>query len=219
MKKIITISTAVAIIALSTNLYSRDFRVNQLPNGSKFRCSNCHVSSGGGGALNKFGQIVGSKYLSGGNVVWNAELASLDSDNDGYSNGAELGDPKGEWKIGSANPNVPEITNPGNAASIPSDVIENMDDALAGTIEINSVYPNPLSTNSELKYTIGKSGFYKFAIYNNDGILVSDLASGIIDPGTYSMPLQKINQLNSGLYFLVISNENKSVMKKVFKFK
>lgn len=218
MKKILTISAAIAIISIS-NLTARDFRVNQLPNGSKFRCSNCHVSSGGGGSLNKFGQVVGSKYLNGGNVVWNAELAGLDSDGDGFTNGAELGDPKGEWKIGQANPNVNEVTNPGNAQSIPSDVLENSDNSIAGFVQINSIFPNPLNSNTELRYEIAKSATYNIGIYNSNGILVDELFSGELNPGSYINQLQNIDNFDSGIYFLVISNGKSNATKKLIKLK
>ena len=218
MKIILTILIAIAIISVS-NLSARDFRVNQLPNGSKFKCSNCHVSSGGGGALNKFGQTVGSKYLNGGNVVWNAELAALDSDGDGFTNGAELGDPNGEWKIGQANPNVNEITNPGNPQSIPSDILENSVNSIACFAQINSVSPNPISTNSEIRYEIVKSGIFNIGIYNSNGILVDELYSGELNPGNYINQINNIDNYGAGVYFLVINYGKSNAIKKLIKLK
>jgi protocatechuate 3,4-dioxygenase beta subunit len=48
-------------------------------------------------------------------VVWNAALAALDSDGDGFSNGTELGDPDGD---NTATPGA-VVTNPGLASSFP----------------------------------------------------------------------------------------------------
>ena len=72
----------ICIVVLSNFVQSRSYRVGQLPNGDVFECANCHISAGGGGALNGFGQQVSSGYLSSGNVVWNNALATLDSDGD-----------------------------------------------------------------------------------------------------------------------------------------
>lgn len=95
---------------------ARDFRVLQLPNGNVFGCANCHVSAGGGGPRNPFGQAVES--ITGMSAVpfWSAALAALDSDGDGFSNGFELGDPEGDRTT------IPgwTVTNPGNAASKPA---------------------------------------------------------------------------------------------------
>lgn len=91
---------------------ARSFRVSQLPSGSVKSCANCHVNPGGGGTRNAFGLEVQNNFLSGGQVVWNARLAQLDSDGDGVPNGTELGDPDGD---GTVDPNLP-VTNPGDAA-------------------------------------------------------------------------------------------------------
>ena len=55
-------------------------------------------------------------HLSG-NVIWGPELASLDADGDGVTNGQELLDPFGIWTSGSPNPgNSSSVTAPGNNA-------------------------------------------------------------------------------------------------------
>ncbi len=64
-------------------------------------CVGCHVDADGGSGcgsppcLNAFG----SALLGTG---WGPELASLDSDGDGFTNGEELGDPTGTWVPGTA---------------------------------------------------------------------------------------------------------------------
>ncbi len=100
----------------------RPFRVSQIPNGTKFSCANCHVNASGGGTRNNFGQTVESSFLdASGNVIWNPEIAHLDSDNDGYTNGQELGDPFGIWAPGHDAPGSPDqVSNPGDPLSVPS---------------------------------------------------------------------------------------------------
>jgi hypothetical protein len=96
---------------------ARPFRVNQIPNGSKNSCLNCHFSLAGG-VRNPFGAQIESGFLdapgSSGNVLWGPELAALNADADGASNGAELLDPLGEWHVGLGNPGaIEDVTNPG----------------------------------------------------------------------------------------------------------
>ena len=59
------------------------------------RCYICHVAAGGGGTRTAFGEA----FIANGRV-WNANLAELDSDGDGWTNGQELGDPFGDWDEG-----------------------------------------------------------------------------------------------------------------------
>lgn len=86
-----------AVIAVSlvfgTLTGSEDFMKN-LPVYEQLRCKICHNSSEpimGLPDLNKFGQD-----FNDNGKTWNKELADIDSDNDGYSNGLELGDVEGD---------------------------------------------------------------------------------------------------------------------------
>ena len=75
-----------------------------------------HVDHGGGGALNSYGTAFGAALLT-----WSATLCIADSDGDGYSNGAELGDPCCVWSAGGGDPLwLTDISHPGEATSIPS---------------------------------------------------------------------------------------------------
>ena len=86
---------------------ARSKRVRQVPNGSAASCNTCHTA-GGGSPLNPFGIEIVTNFLTAtgpaGDVLWGPELAALDSDGDGASNGAELGDPEGTWVVGDPNP-------------------------------------------------------------------------------------------------------------------
>lgn len=108
-----------ASLLFTASVEARNFRVNQLPrpNGGKFDCLTCHTSAGGGGPRNAFGQQV--EAIVGGPqqvAFWSAALAALDADGDGFSNGAELGDPEGD---GTTVGTLASVTNPGDAASNP----------------------------------------------------------------------------------------------------
>ena len=81
----------------------------KLPVSSRFGCRNCHQSADptpGNSALNLFGV----DFLDHGRI-WDAELAAMNSDGDGCTNGVELGDADGD---GQRDENVTEETgNPG----------------------------------------------------------------------------------------------------------
>ena len=81
---------------------ARGKRVSQIPNGAVFSCNSCHTA-GGGSPRNAFGLEIETNFLTAagaaGDVLWGPELAALDSDGDGASNGAELGDPDGTWVV------------------------------------------------------------------------------------------------------------------------
>ena len=100
---------------------ARSKRVRQVPNGSAASCNTCHTA-GGGSPLNPFGIEIVTNFLTAtgpaGDVIWGPELAALDSDGDGASNGAELGDPDGTWVAGDDNPEG-ETFHPGDPESTP----------------------------------------------------------------------------------------------------
>ena len=111
---------AVVTVVSTTAIDARGHRVAQVPNGTNIGCILCHNSASGGDARNAFGLEIQNGFLNGFDVVWGAELAALDSDGDGVTNGQELLDPDGLWKIGDDNPgDAATVTLPGNADSVP----------------------------------------------------------------------------------------------------
>lgn len=111
----------ISFLIVVSHATARNFRPSMMPNGSVIDgvgCINCHFNPAGGGFRNNFGNAVFNAIggSSGGVPFWNATLAAMDSDNDGFTNGQELGDENGDG--------VPErttgISNPGSASSTPA---------------------------------------------------------------------------------------------------
>jgi hypothetical protein len=74
--------------------------------------------------MNEFGGEVEHRLLAGpggsDGVVWGRELARLDSDGDGFTNGEELQDPSGSWRPGDRPPGLQSlVTNPGDRRDAP----------------------------------------------------------------------------------------------------
>ncbi|CAH1796343.1 unnamed protein product [Owenia fusiformis] len=67
-----------------------------------------HKNSMGGGERNAFGLA-----FAANGKVWDAKLCNADSDNDGKTNGVELGDPNCEWTEGEAPESTKDISHPG----------------------------------------------------------------------------------------------------------
>ena len=110
-----------AFVLFNDRLEARNCRPNLIPNGGVNRCANCHTNPRGGGRRTPFGQDV-RDVVNGSSCAefWEAELAALDSDGDGRTNGEELLDPLGRWERGEPQPgDDSRVTNPGVEDSPP----------------------------------------------------------------------------------------------------
>ncbi|MFO7915698.1 MAG: hypothetical protein R6U43_08390 [Candidatus Krumholzibacteriales bacterium] len=109
---------AISVACMYGTLSGTETFMNILPVFEEARCSICHQSSqptASDYTLNSFG----SDFMANGNQ-WNGTLAEKDSDQDGYSNGDELGDPDGDGET-----DVNYIrSNPGNPDDKPSSIDE-----------------------------------------------------------------------------------------------
>lgn len=222
MKNIYTISLiSTAMILFTLTLISRPERVMQIPNGSLNRCLNCHLSLSGG-SRNPFGQKIEQSFLSSGKVVWGAELAALDSDGDGYTNGEELLDPNGEWKQGDSNPGESNnVGNPGDPTSRPnvSSVFGNFENQAFNSITIINSFPNPFSNSTEIQYILNNSGNMKIEIYSESGVMVNEFDLGYKSEGNYSFNWSADTFLNTkataGVYLVMFQLNEAIIMQKV----
>jgi uncharacterized protein (TIGR03382 family) len=105
------LALAAAVVALASSASARPEYVGGAPN---VECASCHVNPAGGGARNAFGQDVEAAmpFTGPDTNTWTA-LFCVDSDGDGRTNGEELGDACGVWRIGDSNPDF-TATSPGD---------------------------------------------------------------------------------------------------------
>lgn len=72
-----------------------------------------------------------------GDVVWGPELAALDADGDGFTNGEELQNPEGSWRLGDPKPGGPgAVTHPGDPDSHPPDLATAVESTSWGAIKL-----------------------------------------------------------------------------------
>lgn len=201
MKKIILISIA---ILSSQTLLAFPVRVGQIPNGAKFQCQNCHLTPGG--PLNPFGNQVSNIGIVNGNVDWSL-LYDEDADEDGFTNGEELGDPNGEWSIGDPNPGDEDlVTRPWDVNDFPSSV--NPDNYFS---DIN-VFGNPLIESSKIEFFTKQSGFLDVSLVNTNGEVVKNISYEYSSPSQKSIIITNRddfgNSISSGMYFLRVRQED-----------
>jgi len=117
MKKWFTLCMGLTLAFAFSDADARGFRRGLLPN-DPGGCNACHTT-GGGSARNPFGLDV-EAIVQGStrDPFWSADLAALDSDGDGFTNGEELRDPDGD---GTPNSRA-RASRPGSANSVPSSV-------------------------------------------------------------------------------------------------
>ncbi len=190
--------------------YSRPWRPDQIPNGQKFSCANCHIDPAGGGPRNKFGQAV-EQLVSPGSTqeFWSPALAKLDSDGDDVTNGQELGDPNGTWQAGQPNPgNINLVTNPGDPNSFPTTVTGN-NSLMPAAYKLYNNYPNPFNPSTVIAYQIPVAGYVTLKVYDLLGRAVATLVDEFKQAGSYDVQLSADSyQLSSGVYLYTLRAGN-----------
>ena len=126
-----SLALALCFIGVTDLAWARGYRVDQVPGGLEFDCAVCHDLRQFT-RLTVFGLQVRDHliYPNGppedpndiplgeeGDVDW-AALAPLDADGDGYTNGEELGDPEGLFRMDDPQPDFP-FTRPDLADDFP----------------------------------------------------------------------------------------------------
>lgn len=78
------------------------------------------------------------------------------------------------------------------------------------------VYPNPVNENGSIAYTIYSDANIKLDVYNVYGMMVSNLFTGHQNKGEYIINFNtQSNQLDSGIYFITLSGDGKTKVKRV----
>ena len=216
MKKIIyIIALALILILPGQYLSTKPERVAQIPNGSKFACLSCHNNMLGNG-FTPFGLAIATNFLKNGVVQWNANLAGIDSDKDGYSNGLELLDPQGTWKQGDPDPGVAaNAGNPGLASSKPviNDVIEFFANKEIG------VSPNPMTNQAEISFDITQGSHVMVDIINLNGQRIALLGEDNASSGhlSFSWNVTDLNgnKVSPGLYLVRVFFDGSMIAKKI----
>ncbi|MDQ7817834.1 MAG: FlgD immunoglobulin-like domain containing protein [Melioribacteraceae bacterium] len=203
MKKVLPYILLFGVVLASTVVISQSFRVSQIPNGGINSCQNCHVSALGGGTRNSFGQAVENGFLNfQGNVQWGPQLAALDSDGDGFSNGLELQDPNGTWTGGSIG-DPSKVTNPGDPNSRPN-TTSVAEESIPQQYKLHNNYPNPFNPSTKIAFEIPQAENVTLKIFNISGELIRTLTDESLGAGKY----EKIwdgrdntgNVVSSGIY-------------------
>jgi hypothetical protein len=88
----------VGVTALPGRAWAFEGFTNSVPCAND--CTTCHTDDGAGCGDPPCLDAFGAAFSRSG-ARWSAELAAMDSDGDGVTNGHELADPSGEW-IGAA---------------------------------------------------------------------------------------------------------------------
>ncbi len=205
--------TIVVLLSTSlTFLVGRSFRVGQVPNGSKFSCNTCHTN-GGGTPRNPFGQAVES--ITGSNNInfWGPQLANLDSDGDGFSNGVELQDPNGEWTPGSAAPgDLAAVTHPGDPNDFPP--VTSVDELaeIPNNYQLGNNYPNPFNPTTNITFSIPENSNVLMEVYNTLGEKVRTLVNENYSSGSYTTLWNGRDdfgfEVNSGVYIYRMVTNN-----------
>lgn len=199
------------LVITASDVTARSFRLDQIPNGAKYSCSTCHT--GYGGPRNDFGKAIETGYLdvagSAGNVLWGPALAALDSDKDSVSNGGELQDSAGVWKIGDPAPGTLSlVSNPGNPAST-TDV--DFAEAAPMFFVLNQNYPNPFNPSTTITFVLPNNAAVRLNIYNPLGQPVRELLNESLTAGEYHVVWNGADAngspVVSGIYFARLESE------------
>jgi hypothetical protein len=81
-----------------------------------------------------------------------------------------------------------------------------------GIIESFGVYPNPLSVNSKVTFSLKSSGNVQLYIISNSGRVMNNVYSGELTNGNHQFSLIKSN-LASGIYFCVLKTADSGSVK------
>ena len=174
----------IATFGSSAALDARQCRVALVPNGGKYNCMTCHVTSNGGNR-NLFGADV-QKIVRTSTCVtqfWGPDLAGGDSDGDGRTNGEELGDPAGEWKPGDPSPRDINLTTQPGVKDLPPAIVSSIEPAAVARDGTTAVTIHGTNFRATTTMRIGKHALLSPQLVSSEVItgLAPDL--GVSEPG------------------------------------
>lgn len=191
----------LGMLAAVQPAFARSFRVNMIPNGNVYGCQTCHISAGGGGPRNAFGNDVYAVVLGPSSTPFWSKVYNKDSDGDGFTNGQELGDPNG---TGNPTPGA-QVTRPGDASSHPTVVVNqppsvNVTSPFEGTV-VTAPFNGVLSANaSDSDGTVAQVEFF-----------LNGISAGVVTTPPYEVTAAG---LIAGVYSLTaIATDDKSATK------
>ncbi|WNH07947.1 T9SS type A sorting domain-containing protein [Thalassobellus suaedae] len=79
---------------------------------------------------------------------------------------------------------------------------------------VTKIYPNPISSSSQLTYQLEEPGKVSITIINILGKEVANIFDGFKNTGFHKLEINS-NHLNSGLFFLAINSGNKTSVQKI----
>jgi hypothetical protein len=208
--------------ASGTFLLGRDFRENQVPHGKVKSCLTCHVVPGGD--RNEFGKEIQRNFLTmsgaGGSVKWGPELAQLDSDGDGFTNGQELQDPTGSWTPGQPQPGDRSlVTNPGDPTDFPKTTSVEVLVASAVDYSLEGNYPNPFNPVTTIQFGVPQASTVRLEVYSVSGAHVRTLVNDVLQAGKYSAMWNGRDEngqlAGTGTYLYRMSADNFSAVKRM----
>lgn len=196
----------ISLLSLTYIVYSFDWRVDEIPNGNEFDCSFCHFSAGEGGPLNDFGKQVKNFGITNFRVDW-SKLYDKDADGDGFTNGEEMGDPEGNWRIGDPDPivNYP-LTKPWDPDDFPTTVDSD------NYIQNIKSYPNPFSEYITVELFLEQNGNLFIEVFDILGNRVNIINDRFESAGKLTFTWDGTdfngNKLSPGHYTIRISHNN-----------
>jgi len=89
--------------------------------------------------------------------------------------------------------------------------------------DIVNNYPNPFNPETTINYSISKTAWVSFSIYDLKGVFVSTIVDGVVSPGNYSVTWNGNNFINrqmpTGIYFAILSTNEILVSHKILLMK
>lgn len=82
------------------------------------------------------------------------------------------------------------------------------------TADILNCYPSPFNNRTKITFHLQQSGNISLLIYNSRGEMVKPLFNGNLADGTHSFDFQA-DEMNSGIYFVVVQSQRSTICRKV----